>query len=175
MFDIFHTLLLYILSAIRYIFFFTTDIFILDSFFLIDTFISNILSPWILRFFEHITFYTWGYEILSLGLLSLVSFHSSLYYPILCYILGLKTTMRPWCHTLCFDCSHMGDTWDRSVSILIMIVQELWYDTMDPTFLMMRTHSIGETRFSFIWWKIWFLEKTWSRHLLLFIFKGENK
>ena len=69
-----------------------------------------------------------GYEILSLGLLSLVSFHSWLYYPILRYILGLKTTLRPWYHTLSFDGSHMGDSWDRLVSILIMMVQELWYD-----------------------------------------------
>ena len=127
-FDIFHTSLLYILLAIRYILFVIIDIFILDSFFLLDTFISNILGTWILRFFVHITFYTWGYEILSLGLLSLVSFHSSLYYPILRYIPSLKTTLRPWYHTLCFDGSHVGDTWDRLVSILIMMVQELWYD-----------------------------------------------
>ena len=35
----------------------------------------------------------------------------------------------------------------------------------------------NETRFLFIWWKIWFfLEKIWSRHLFLFyFFKGKTK
>ena len=52
---------------------------------------------------------------------------------------------------------------------------ELGHSIVDPTFLMILSHSIGETRFSFISWKIWVLENTWSHHLLLFIFKGENK
>ena len=50
------------------------------------------------------------------------------YYLSLRYVLGLKTTLRPWYHASCFDSSHVGDTWDWLESILIMISQELWYD-----------------------------------------------
>ena len=50
------------------------------------------------------------------------------YYLSLCYVLGLKTTLRPWYHASCFDSSHVGDTWDWLENILIMIGQELWYD-----------------------------------------------
>ena len=42
-------------------------------------------------------------------------------------------------------------------------------------FCSMRSYSIDVTCFLFIWWKIWFLEKTWSRHLfLLYLFKGKQ-
>ena len=44
-----------------------------------------------------------------------------------------------------------------------------------PTYFTMHSHSIGETRFFFVWWKIWFLEKTWSRHLFLFYFLRKKK
>ena len=56
----------------------------------------------------------------------------------------------------------------------------VWFPMESPIcgtriFHTMRLHSVGETRFSFIWWKIWFLEKTWNHHLFLFYFLRENK
>ena len=48
----------------------------------------------------HIAFYTWGYGVLSLGLLRFL-FISSPFYPSLRYVLILKTTLRLWHHTLC--------------------------------------------------------------------------
>ena len=48
---------------------------------------------------------------------------------------------------------------------------------MDPTFRLMRSHSMAKLVFFFIYFvkKNWFLEKSWSRHLFLFyFFKGKQ-
>ena len=81
-----------------------------------------------MRLSAHIAFYTRGYGVYHWVFDPCFLSFLSPYYHSLRYVPGLKTTLRPRYHALCFDSSHVGDTWDWLESILIMIGQELWYD-----------------------------------------------
>ena len=100
---------------------FITGIFILDSFFLTDIFILDILKSMVYETLcTYCILYTriwdfdhWAFEPSFISFLS--PYHLKLH-----YIPGLKTTLRQWYHTLYFDGSHMGDIWDWPESILIV-------------------------------------------------------
>ena len=85
------------------------------------------LDPWFVRLSAHIAFYTRGYGVYHWVFDHCFLSFLSPYYHSLRYVPGLKTTLRPRYHALCFDSSHVGDTWDWLESILIMIGQEWWY------------------------------------------------
>ena len=78
-------------------------------------------DSWFVRLSAHIAFYTRGYGVYHWVFEPCFLSFLSPYYLSLCYILGLKTTLKPQYHALCFDNSHVGDTWDWLESILIMI------------------------------------------------------
>ena len=106
---------------------------IISSFCFIHLLIDIIFSLGILRSMAHGIYYTWCISYMRAWVSDhwvfepcFISFLSP-YYLSLRYVLGLKTTLRPWYHASCFDNSHVGDTWNWLESILIMIGQELWY------------------------------------------------
>ena len=56
------------------------------------------LDPWFMRFSTHIAFYTWGYGFLSLGILSLVSFH--FFHPITLAYISSHILRPPWVYDI---------------------------------------------------------------------------
>ena len=82
---------------------------------LLSLFVWGSLGPRLMMFSTHCISCIRGMGIISLGLLSLVSFHFFSFLSPYCfnlrYVPCLKTTLRPWLHIV-LDNSRMGNAWD---------------------------------------------------------------